>query len=196
MSSHKVELVIKLPQTFVSISGYLSIFAFPRSPCCHSGSPIYPAILTAVVKGDEPLEADQELIIQNILPIFITLAFKGVIYLLKYSMTGESHTLRYFWHKTQIIKCGITSLVISFSCCSSASWVSLQCRKTDQNKLRRKIVIGNRAWRREGDLWKCSHRSHGSAQLLGWDRAVPILEISFCFASTSTLYTSQSLCRF
>ena len=88
MSSHKVELVIKLPQTFVSLSGYYSIFAFPRCPCCHSGSPIYPAILTAVVKGDEPLEADQELIIQNILPIFITLAFKGVIYLLKYSMTG------------------------------------------------------------------------------------------------------------
>ena len=51
-------------------------------------------------------------------------------------------------------------------------------------------MIENRAWKQEGDLWKCSHCSHGSAQLLGGYGAVPILE-SFL----ATLVAQHSVAR-
>ena len=38
-------------------------------------------------------------------------------------------------------------------------------------------MTGKKDWKE--DLWKCSHRSHGCAQLLGWDGAVSVLEIFF-----------------
>ena len=42
------------------VIGYPSIFwLFMVCPFCHCGSPYYPGILTDVVKGDEPLKADQ-----------------------------------------------------------------------------------------------------------------------------------------